>query len=98
MSIVSQNFMPTMSAGTLRRRRGTFVVVMPGTLLRQRVDDPSVELRFPVHVRRGGEAGHPDERDRLTARDVVADRHERQRGVVVAALEAASVDDAHPEA
>src|SRR5258706_2303712 len=34
-----------------------------------------------------GRPGHADERDGLTARDSVADRHECERGVVVAALQ-----------
>ena len=56
--------------------------------MREGIDDPSVLFDFPVDMgpRRG--AGHPDERDRLAARDVFADGHERCRRVVVAALEA----------
>src|SRR5213594_761759 len=54
----------------------------------ERIDDPSVLFDFPVHVRTAGRTGHADERDRLAARDAVADRHERRGRVVVAALEA----------
>src|SRR5439155_2447037 len=58
------------------------------------IDDPSVLFDFPVHVRRGGGAGHPDERDRLATRNAVADPHERRGRVVVAALDAFGVLDA----
>src|SRR5437867_12019519 len=57
----------------------------------ERIDDPSVLFDFPVHVRTAGRTGHADERDRLAARDAVADRHERRGRVVVAALEALRV-------
>src|SRR6266566_567090 len=58
------------------------------------IDDPSVLFDFPVHVRPGGGAGHPDERDRLATRNSVADPHERRGRVVVAALDAFGVLDA----
>ena len=45
-----------------------------------------------MDVRTGGGAGESDERDRLSADHVVADGDERQRGVVVAALDAALLD------
>lgn len=48
------------------------------SLLVQRVDDHTVALRFPMHVGAEGETGHADERDRLTALDMVADRYERE--------------------
>ena len=64
--------------------------------MREGIDDPSVLFDFPVHVGPGGRAGHPYERDRLAARDVVADGHERRGRVVVAALEALGVLHADP--
>src|SRR5207247_10591691 len=57
-----------------------------------RGDGPAVDLPCPAHVRAGRGAGQTDERDRLPAHDVVADGHERKRGVVVAALDAALLD------
>src|SRR5712691_1352636 len=57
----------------------------------ERIDDPSVLFDFPVHVWTAGRTGHADERDRLAARDAVADGHERRGRVVVAALEAFGV-------
>ena len=66
--------------------------------MRQRVDDHPIEFRFPVHVGAERHAGHADERDRLAADDAIADRHERKRGVVVAALEPTRVEDAHAAA
>src|SRR6185295_5768020 len=62
---------------------------------RERVDQLSEELRFPVDVRACRDAGHADERDRLTAHDSLTDTHERTRGVVVAALQTTAVRDAH---
>src|SRR5467141_3730546 len=53
----------------------------------ERIDDPSVLFDFPVDVRTARRTGHADERDRLAARDPVADGHERCGRVVVAALD-----------
>src|ERR1700716_4257028 len=64
--------------------------------MREGINDPSVLFDFPVHVGARGRAGHPDERDRLASRDVVADRHERRGRVVVAALEAFGMLHADP--
>src|ERR1700694_3496189 len=64
--------------------------------MREGIDDPSVLFDFPVHVGSGGRAGHPDERDRLAARDVLAEGNEPRGRVVVAALEAFSVLHAAP--
>src|SRR2546423_6010854 len=64
--------------------------------MREGIDDPSVLLDFPVHVRTGRRAGHSDERDGLAPRDSVADGHERRGRVVVAALNSLSVLHAHP--
>src|SRR5436309_396845 len=64
----------------------------------QWVDEPSVQLRFPVHVRAACQPGHADERDRLTARHAVADRRQHRTRVVVARLEPTAVLDADPDA
>src|SRR6266513_130003 len=66
--------------------------------MREGIDDPSVLFDFPVHVRPGGGAGHADKRYRLAARDTVADGHECGGRVVVAALDALGVLDAHAPA
>ncbi len=64
------------------------------TSLRERVDGPSVALDFPVHMGSTGPAGESRERDGLALYDVIANREERERGVVIAALKTVAVQQA----
>src|SRR6185503_12121313 len=57
----------------------------------ERRHDPAEELRLPVRVRTSRDAGHPDERDRLTTRDALADRDERRARVIEARLQTTGV-------
>src|SRR6266508_699091 len=68
--------------------------IVPARSAQERVDDLPVQLGLPVDMGTGRRSGHAHQRDRLTAHDTLAHRHQERAGVVVAGLQTASVLDA----